>query len=196
MFDGVDAEVGFEVEVHVEQFGRVAGLLGDEREHRGGDAVVGGPAGAAAAGSGAAAAGAGRAAAGARAAGCGLGGAVVDEADDVVEGGVVAELEGVVAFDAVDLADGGEQFGLFDGVDAEVGFEVEVHVEQFGRVAGLFGDEREHPGGDAVVGGLAPALRSTGSGAAAAGAGSGAAAAGVVWGVRSWTKPTTWLRVG
>ena len=83
-----------------------------------------------------------------------MGGAVVDEADDVVEGRVVAELERVVAFDAVDLADGGEHFGLLDGVDAEVGFEVEVHVEQFGRVAGLFGDDREHAGGDAVVGGL------------------------------------------
>ena len=92
-----------------------------------------------------------------------MGGAVVDEADDVVEGRVVAELEGVVAFDAVDLADGGEQFGLFDGVDAEVGFEVEVHVEQFGRVAGLFGDEREHRAGTPSSAGSA--------GAAAAGSG-------------------------
>ena len=68
-------------------------------------------------------------------------GAVADEADDVVDRRVVAELEFVVAFDAVFLADGGEQFGLFDGVDAEVGFDVEVDGEHLGRVAGLFGDE-------------------------------------------------------
>ena len=51
---------------------------------------------------------------------------VPDPGGDVVEGGEVAELEGVVAFDVVAFADGGEDFGLFDGVDAEVGFEVEV----------------------------------------------------------------------
>ncbi len=72
-------------------------------------------------------------------------GAVADEADDVVDGGVVAELEFVVAFDAVFLADGGEQFGLFDGVDAEVGFQVEVHGQHLGGVAGLFGDEGDDP---------------------------------------------------
>ena len=38
--------------------------------------------------------------------------------------------------------DGGEHLGLLDGVDAEVGFEVEVEVEQFGRVAGQVGDDR------------------------------------------------------
>ena len=82
-----------------------------------------------------------RAAAGGSVAGVGGGGAVADEADDVVEGGVVAELEFVVAFDAVFLADGGEQFGLFDGVDAEVGFHVEVEGQHVGGVAGLFGDQ-------------------------------------------------------
>ena len=34
--------------------------------------------------------------------------------------------------------------GLLDGVDAEVGLEVEVEVEHVGRVAGLLGDERQH----------------------------------------------------
>ena len=65
----------------------------------------------------------------------------MDEADDVVEGGVVAEFELVVAGDVVGLADGGEQFGLLHRVDAEVGFEVEIEVEHLGWVAGLFGDE-------------------------------------------------------
>ena len=68
----------------------------------------------------------------------------------MVEGRVVAELELVVAFDAVFLADGGEQFGLFDGVDAEVGFEVEVEGEHLGGVAGLFGDEGDDACGDGV----------------------------------------------
>ena len=39
-------------------------------------------------------------------------------------------MEGVVAFDVVAFADGGEDFGLFDGVDAEVGFEVEVGLDR------------------------------------------------------------------
>ena len=45
------------------------------------------------------------------------------------EGGVVAQLELVVAFDAEAFADLGEDLGLLDGVDAEVGFEVEVEVD-------------------------------------------------------------------
>ncbi len=60
----------------------------------------------------------------------------------MAEGGEVAELEVVVAFELVVLADGGEDFGLFDGVDAEVGFEVEVGVQQVGGVAGHLGDDR------------------------------------------------------
>ncbi|MEI2825284.1 MAG: hypothetical protein V9F04_02000 [Dermatophilaceae bacterium] len=66
----------------------------------------------------------------------------------------VAQLHGVVAFDLVVLADGGEDFGLFDGVDAEVGFEVKVGVEQVGRVAGQIGDELSHLGQDRVTGNL------------------------------------------
>ena len=80
-----------------------------------------------------------------RIAGPSLGRAVADEADDVVEGRVVAQLERVVACDPVGLADLGEQLGLLDRVDAEVGLQVEVQVEQFGRVAGLLGDQRHHP---------------------------------------------------
>ena len=138
LFDGVDAEVGFEVEFEVEHLGWVAGLCGDELEDlrchridrgRGGcdwcdwccchwcGCWCGGR-------------------------GCGAE-AGVDEADDVVEGGVVAEFELVVAGDVVRVADGGEQFGLLHRVDAEVGFEVEIEVEHLGRVAGLCGDELE-----------------------------------------------------
>ena len=56
------------------------------------------------------------------------------------EGGEVAQPELVVAGDAVGLADGGEQLGLLDGVDAEVGLHVEVELEHVLGIAGLLGD--------------------------------------------------------
>ena len=59
-------------------------------------------------------------------------GAVADEADDMVEGRVVAQLQRVVAFDPVGLADLGEQLGLLDGVDPQVGFQVEVESSSSG----------------------------------------------------------------
>ena len=145
MFDGVDAEVGFQVGFEVEHVGGVAGLFGDDFEHLGDNTIVSN-----------------------RWRSCSVGytrsrslsgaqichrfgvcqiGFVADEADDVVEGGVVAEGEVVVAFDGVFLADGGERFGLFDGVDAEVGFQVEVEVEHVGRIPGLRGDDLQHLGG-------------------------------------------------
>ncbi len=137
LFDGVDAEVGFEVEVGVQQVGGVAGHLGDDRGDRVDHVVTArcrcrGP----------------MRCAGLRwLARCGGwwwggAGAVADPGGDVAEGGEVAELEVVVAFELVVLADGGEDFGLFDGVDAEVGFEVEVGVQQVGGVAGHLGDDR------------------------------------------------------
>ena len=77
---------------------------------------------------------------------------VADPADDVREGREVAQLEGVVAGDAVVAADRGEDLGLFDGVDAEVGFQVEVDVEQVGRIAGEPGDDADDGVGDLVAG--------------------------------------------
>ncbi len=130
--------------------------------------------------------------------------AVADEADDVVDGGVVAELEFVVAFDAVFLADGGEQFGLFDGVDAEVCFHVEVHGQHLGGIAGLFGDQGNDARRDRLdgVGGVnRRCRRRDGATAGATAAAGGTVAAGAVvvvgvCGVRSRTKPMTWLMVG
>ena len=130
LLDRVDPQVGLEVEVHVEQVGRIAGLLGDDLQHplldaagRAGRRVgLGRP---------------GRRAGSARRGGrCGAG-ALVDEGDDVGQGRVVAQLQRVVALDPVGLADLGEDLGLLDRVDPQVGLEVEVHVEQVGRIAGL-----------------------------------------------------------
>ena len=159
LLDGVDAEVGFEVEVGVEHVGRVAGLGGDDLQDRGGD-VLGRGRGAARPAPAGGPARRRRRSRAPRSRGRGVrrgrrAGAVFDEADDVAQGGVVAELEGVVAGDAVALADGGEHLGLLDGVDAEVGFEVEVGVEHVGRVAGLGGDDLQDRGGDVLGRGAA-----------------------------------------
>ena len=137
---------------------------------------------------------------GRRSAGC----PVADEADDVGEGGVVAELELVVAFDAEAFADEGEHLGLLDGVDAEVGFEVEVEVQHVGGVAGLVGHHRQHLGLHIQVRRRRRRLGSAtaGSGSARPSVGCGAAArarapaAAPEPGARSRTKPMTWARVG
>ena len=125
--------------------------------------------------------------------------AVADEADDVGEGGVVAELELVVAFDAEAFADEGEDLGLFDGVDAEVGFEVEVEVEHVGGVAGLVGHHGEDLGLDVQVAATGPAAGGVGAGSGLGldrrGLVAGAVPAGAV-AARSRTKPMTWARVG
>ncbi len=100
------------------------------------------------------------------------------------------QFEGVVAGDAVVAADGGEDFGLFDGVDAEVGFQVEVGVEQVGWVAGEFGDDADHGVGQFVAAGC---CRRGWRGGHGFGCGWGRGA-GVP--VLSRIQPTTWVRVG
>ena len=71
-------------------------------------------------------------------------GPLAHERNDMVEGWVVAQLERVVALDPVRLSNLGEQFGLLDRVDPEVGLQVEVHVQEVGRVASLLSDDRKH----------------------------------------------------
>ncbi len=146
LFDGVDAEVGFEVEFGVEEVGWVAGHVGDDGGDGGQDRVAVVTGCLCRHGRG-------------RCRGCGFGfgfgfggaGALVDPAGDVVEGGEVVEFEVVVAFELVVGAYGGEDFGLFDGVDAEVGFEVEFGVEEVGWVAGHVGDDGGDGGQDRVA---------------------------------------------
>ena len=70
---------------------------------------------------------------------------LVDEPDHVVEGRVVAQLQGVVEGDPVGLADGREHLRLLDRVDPQIRLEVEVHVQQIRRVTRLLGDDRQHP---------------------------------------------------
>ena len=90
-----------------------------------------------------------------------------DPAGDVVQGGELAQLEGVVALEVPAGAHGGEDLGLLDGVDAEVGLEVEVGVEQVGGVAGHLGDDAGDGVEDDVAGGGRLAGAPVGAGDAA-----------------------------
>ena len=55
---------------------------------------------------------------------------VPDEPDDVRQGREVAELQVLITRDLEALPHRRENLGLLDGVDAQVGFEVEIGVEQ------------------------------------------------------------------
>ena len=142
LLDGVDTEVSLEVEVGVEQVGRVPGEPGHDRRHLVQDRVTD-DAGRSRSRSGSGSHGGSRSHdRGSRR--LGQTGLAADPAGDVAQGGEVAQLHRLVALDLVVLADGGEDFGLLDGVDTEVSLEVEVGVEQVGRVAGEAGDDRRH----------------------------------------------------
>ncbi len=41
-------------------------------------------------------------------------------------------------------ADGGEQLGLFDRVDAQIGFQIQIGIQHLGRVAGFLTHSRQH----------------------------------------------------
>ncbi len=58
----------------------------------------------------------------------------------MADGRIILERQVLLSGDAVVLANGGEQFGLFDGVYAEVRFHVEVQFKHVFRIAGLVGD--------------------------------------------------------
>ena len=58
--------------------------------------------------------------------------------------GIVAQFAILIARNVIDLADGSEHFRLFDSVDAEVGFEIEIQVQHVFRVAGLLHHQREN----------------------------------------------------
>ena len=151
LLHGVDAEVGLEVEVHLEHVRGVAGLVGHDLEDLLDDGVLAGWCEGRRGGRGRAGAAGGGAGGGIapEAGGCGwrfgrqIRAEVVDELDHVLEGREVAELEALLALDAVGLAHRGEGLGLLHGVDTEVGLEVEVHLEHVRRVAGLLGDDLE-----------------------------------------------------
>ena len=71
--------------------------------------------------------------------------------DDVIQGRKLFELQIFVARYVVRFAHSCEGLGLFDRVDAQVGFQVEIQVEHIGWIAGLARDHLEHLGGDRIV---------------------------------------------
>ena len=49
-----------------------------------------------------------------------------------------------IAWNVVERADGGKHLRLFDGIDAEVGFQVQIEVQHVLGIAGLLHNEREY----------------------------------------------------
>ena len=124
-------------------------------------------------------------------------GALVDEGDDVVERGVIAQLQAVVTLDPVRLTDAREHLRLLDRVDPQIRLQIQIHVQQIRRITRLLRHDRQHPPLDIPQPQPppAPAPRDrSGTGAGDAGAGSGRR--GLAASERSLTKATTWLSVG
>ncbi len=147
LLDGVDAEVGFHIEVDVEHVLGIAGFGCHHIQYLGLHCVF-----------------ADRSLGGRRFHGLGVGGRlgrgllhgrggggrgraasfIQHEFDAVADGRVIFQRYIVSAGNAVMLAYGGEKFGLLDGVYAEIGFHIEVYVEHILGIAGLGGHHIEY----------------------------------------------------
>ncbi len=141
LLHGVDAEIRFQIQVEIEHVRRIAGLLGDDLQHLGLNRFLLRGLGL----------GSGGGRRGHRCRGrCGGSGrlqirpAVVDELDRVRQRREIAQLEIVVARNVVGRADGRKHLRLFDGVDAEIRFQIQIEIEHIRRIAGLLGDDLHH----------------------------------------------------
>ena len=77
---------------------------------------------------------------------------LIDEPDHMRQCGIVSQLAVLVARNVVDLADGREHLRLLDGIDAEIGFEIEIQVQHVFRIAGLLHDQRKNAFLHGIVG--------------------------------------------
>ena len=66
-----------------------------------------------------------------------IGTLLIHEADDMRQGWVVTQLAVLVAWNAVDLANGRKHLRLFHRIHPEVCFEVEIQVQHVSRIASL-----------------------------------------------------------
>ena len=66
------------------------------------------------------------------------------ELDYVRQGWEVAQFEIFIAWDVVGCANGGEHLRLLHGVDAEIGFEIEIQIEHVFGIAGFSGYDIEN----------------------------------------------------
>src|SRR5579872_1676467 len=64
--------------------------------------------------------------------------------NDMSKGREIPQLEILIPWNIVGSTNGGEHLGLLDGVDTEVGFQVEIKIKHVLRVSGFFGDNREN----------------------------------------------------
>ena len=67
-----------------------------------------------------------------------------DESGHLRQGVVIGETQVLAAGDIVVRADRGQQLSLLDRVDPQVGFQVEICIQHFRRVAGFFAHRRQH----------------------------------------------------
>ena len=72
------------------------------------------------------------------------------EVGDGSQGWVVAQVDAFLDRNGERFTHGGEGFGLLHRVDAQIGFQIQLHVQHVFRVAGFGGDEGEDAGGDGV----------------------------------------------
>ena len=70
-----------------------------------------------------------------------IGTTLIHEPNHVSQRGIVAQFAAVITRNAVDLADGGEHLCLLDGIDAKVGFEIEIQIQHVPGIASLFDRE-------------------------------------------------------
>ena len=74
------------------------------------------------------------------------------EVGDGAQGGVVTQVDAFLHRNRKGFAYGGEGFGLFHRVDAQIRFQIQVEIQHILRVAGFGGDQGEDAGGDGVGG--------------------------------------------
>ncbi len=67
---------------------------------------------------------------------------------------IVAQLQILVTRDVVDASDGGEQLRLLHGVNAKIGFQVEIEIQHVLGIPGLLHHQSEDAFLDGFVGGL------------------------------------------
>ena len=66
------------------------------------------------------------------------------EADDMRQRRVVAQFEVLIEWNVVEFANRGDHLRLLHGIDAEVGFEIQVQIEHVLGIAGLLGDNLQY----------------------------------------------------
>ncbi len=142
LFDGVDAEVRFEIEIQVQHVFGIARLLGHDLQNFFFDRVVRGRLGCDGWRDGPVGSLIG--AADGRQVPSQVRTLFIHEPDHVRQCGIVSQFAILVAWNAVDLADGREHFRLFDGVNPEIGFEIEIQVQHVFRIAGLLHHQCEN----------------------------------------------------